>query len=55
MKLKHKLAYAIEIITNKKCENCKYNSFIFCERKDKNGEKCREKLYPCGFELKEQK
>lgn len=55
LKVKIKISSLIETITHKKCEDCKYNSLIFCKRLDKKGIKCREKLYPYGFELKEQK
>lgn len=54
VKIKIKISSLIESITNKKCENCKYNYLIFCKRVDKKGIKCREKLYPYGFELKGQ-
>lgn len=42
---------AVEILTNRKCENCKYNFGIFCKSpKDK---KCISSIYPIGYEPKE--
>lgn len=51
MKIKRKLQSLVEFLTNRKCENCKYNSLIFC--KSPKTEKCNSSIFPIGFEKKE--
>lgn len=51
MSLKRKVQIIVETLTGRKCENCKYNSGIFCKSpKDK---KCISSIYPIGYEPKE--
>ena len=48
-RLKWKLQIIVEIVTNRRCKDCKYNN-ITCKRRDDKGNKCRNNIFPCGFE-----
>lgn len=51
---KNKIGKILEVISGRRCERCRYNSFIFCKRDDAKGKKCREKIYPYGYEKKKE-
>lgn len=50
MKIKRMIQKAVEILTNRKCENCKYGSGIFC--KSPKGWECGKSIFPIGWEKK---
>ena len=53
MTIKDYMAYAVEIITGKRCENCKHNRIGCKNPDDALGKRCREGIYPWGFEKRE--
>ena len=54
MTLKSFLQMAVERITNQRCEDCRYNKGFFCEHPSENiNAKCRNCIFPYGFETKE--
>lgn len=50
MSIFRKIQKAVEILTNRKCENCKYKSGIFC--KSQKGLECGKSIFPIGWEKK---
>lgn len=51
MKIKRMIQKAVEILTNRKCENCKHCKLIFC--KSPKGLECGKCIFPIGWEKKE--
>lgn len=49
-KIKNMIGLLVEIISGRRCKRCRYNGGFFCKRLDSKGDKCREKLYPYGYE-----
>lgn len=50
MKIKRMIQKAVEFLTNRSCENCKYKSGIFC--KSPKGLDCGKSIFPIGWEKK---
>ena len=53
MSIKCLLQNVVERITGKRCERCKYNNGILCNHPNVEiSEKCRNRIFPYGFEPK---
>lgn len=50
MRIKRTIQKAVEILTNRKCENCKHNKGFFCE--SPKGLECVKSIFPIGWEKK---
>lgn len=55
--IKKWLARAVEIVTGRRCENCKYNRYHVqgdtCEHHYRAmARRCQRSIYPCGWEKK---
>lgn len=48
MSIFRKIQKAVEILTNRRCENCKYKYGFFC--RSPKGKKCNSSIYPIGYE-----
>lgn len=51
MTMKGKIEKIVETLTNKKCENCRYNKGIVCESPKRK--LCVSSIFPKGYEPKE--
>ena len=51
MTIKGRFEKIVETLTNKKCENCKYNKGIVCESPKRD--LCVSSIFPKGYEPKE--
>ena len=51
MTIKGIIEKIVETLTNKKCENCKYNKGLFCESHKRD--LCVSSIFPKGYEPKE--
>lgn len=51
MNIKRKIQIIVETLMNRRCENCKYSSGIFC--KSPKGIECGKSIFPIGWEKKE--
>lgn len=55
MKFRYKLQKIVEVLTNRRCETCKYNTGLFCEHPDSTKQKkCRNGIFPVGYERRVQ-
>ena len=53
MNIKYFLQQVAERIAGKRCEQCKYNGGLLCNHPNAVvNEKCRNCIFPCGFEPK---
>lgn len=50
MKIKRTIQKAVENLTNRKCENCKYKYGFWC--KSPKGLECGKSIFPIGWEKK---
>lgn len=56
MTFKCLLQSIVEKITGKRCEQCKYNNGFLCKHPDPSvNEKCRNCIFPFGFERRNKK
>lgn len=51
MSIKRKLQIVVEFLTNRKCEECKYNKGFLCD--SPKGKECVSSIFPIGYERKE--
>ena len=51
MTIKGRIEKIVETLTNKKCENCKYNKGFLC--KSPKRDLCVSSIFPKGYEPKE--
>lgn len=51
MTIKGRIEKIVETLTNKKCENCKYNEGFIC--KSPKRDLCVSSIFPKGYEPKE--
>ena len=51
MTIKGRIEKIVETLTNKKCENCKYNQGFVC--KSPKRDLCISSIFPKGYEPKE--
>lgn len=50
MSVFRKIQKAVEILTNRKCENCKYKYGFWC--RSPKSKKCNSSIFPIGWEKK---
>lgn len=51
MRVKRTIQKAVEFLTNRKCENCKHCTGIFCT--SPKSKECGKSVFPIGWEKKE--